>query len=194
MATPIDVFKQTPLLMTVAVVALLGLIVASYYAIGYKRSQPDNSFPSTSTRISLVSAPSTTSAAQSRVTSDDDDIRVTLEGWASASRAHDLDAHMSYYAGTLHTYYGRSNVSSDYIRADRLRAYEKYSNLDVQLSNIEIFTDSSKISSTATFDKTWNFSGQKQFSGSVRQMLWLEKIGNHWLITGEKDLKVHYAQ
>lgn len=117
-----------------------------------------------------------------------------LNGWTSASRARDLDRHMSYYADTLDTYYSATNVSSSRVRADRSRAYTLYNTLDVELSDIKIAPDPSGERATATFDKTWTFEGDEKYSsGSVHQKVWLTKIGGRWRITGEKDLKVYYV-
>lgn len=117
-----------------------------------------------------------------------------LNGWTSASRARDLDKHMSYYADTLETYYNASNVGASRVRSDRARAYTQYNTLDVELSDIKITPDPSGERATATFDKTWTFEGDEKYSsGSVHQKVWLAKIGGRWRITGEKDLKVYYV-
>ncbi|MCA1635382.1 MAG: hypothetical protein LC802_17265 [Acidobacteria bacterium] len=121
------------------------------------------------------------------------EVITALEGWATATRGHDLDAHMSYYADSLSTYYNRNSVSSAYVRSDRARAFTRFYRLDVQLANITVSPDPSGVFATATFDKTWNFEGEKYSSGAVRQMAWLSKVNDHWLITGEKDLKVIYV-
>jgi len=108
--------------------------------------------------------------------------------------SRDLDAHMSYYADTLDTYYMKSQVSASVVRADRAQAYSTYSSLDIDLSNVEITPDSTGERATAIFDKTWDFEGdEKSTSGSVQQKLWLAKIGGRWRITGEKDLQVYYV-
>ncbi|HEV7377199.1 MAG TPA: zinc ribbon domain-containing protein [Pyrinomonadaceae bacterium] len=131
-----------------------------------------------------VDAPPTAPATQ--------EVTSTLYNWAAATQAHDLDAHMSYYADTLDTYYLRSNVSSDFVRSDKSRAYSRYHKLDVKLSNFEVTVDPSGTHAAAVFDKTFNFEGDKLLSGSVRQALWLRKIDGRWRITGEKDLRVYY--
>ncbi|MBV9210146.1 MAG: nuclear transport factor 2 family protein [Acidobacteria bacterium] len=121
-------------------------------------------------------------------------VTTVLNGWASASRAHDLDKHLSYYADTLDTYYNATNVSSSRVRTDRSRAYKIYTTLDVELSNLKITPDPSGDKATATFDKTWTFEGSEKYSsGSVHQKIWLTKIGGRWRITGEKDLQVYYV-
>ena len=121
------------------------------------------------------------------------EVLVTLNGWAGAARAHDLDAQMSYYADVVDPYFLRHNVSVSSVRANRSVAYTRYSKLDVQLSNIDIAIDQSGTSAIATFDKAYSFEGEKYLSGSVRSMLWLTKNASRWLITGERDLKVYYV-
>ncbi|HEY7543498.1 MAG TPA: protein kinase [Blastocatellia bacterium] len=121
------------------------------------------------------------------------EITDALNGWAAASRAHDLGAHMSYFADVLDTYYNAKNVPSSRARADIGRAFSIYSSLDVQLANIEVTLDDEGARATAIFDKTWEFTGERRSVGSVQQMVWLEKRGGRWLITGIKDLKTYYV-
>jgi eukaryotic-like serine/threonine-protein kinase len=121
-----------------------------------------------------------------------EEVTDTLNGWAEALNDHDLDAHMEYFAPTLATYYNAQNVSADKVRADLERAFERYSSFNVELSNIEVTPDPSGLTSTAVFDKTWEFQGEKVSTGSVQQMAWLEKIGSDWQIVGLKDLKTYY--
>lgn len=117
----------------------------------------------------------------------------TLNGWAAAASAHDLDGQMSYYADTLHTYFTHRNVNVQYVRSNRKPAFTNYYKLDVQLSNIDVTVDSSGTMASATLDKTYRFDGAKVLSGSVQQMVWLEKIAGRWRITGERDLRVYYT-
>lgn len=121
------------------------------------------------------------------------EVEAALHGWVAASNAHDLDTHMSYYADTLDIYFGRSHVSSAFVRADRARAYTRYYKLDVRLSNLSIrLEDSPATHATAVFDKSFRFEGDKVLSGSVQQTIWLTKTNGRWLITGEKDSRVYY--
>lgn len=117
----------------------------------------------------------------------------TLDGWAGAARAHDLDAQVAFYADVVDPYFLRHNVSVADVRTNRSLAYTRYYKLDVQLSNIDVEIDPSGSSATATFDKSYSFEGEKVLSGSVKSMLWLTKTGSRWLISGERDLKVYYS-
>ena len=121
-------------------------------------------------------------------------VTAVLNGWTSASRAHDLDKHMTYYADTLDTYYNASNVNASRVRSDRARAYALYSTIDIELSNVKITVDPSGDRASAVLDKTWTFEGTEKYSsGSVHQKIWLVKTGGRWRITGEKDLQVYYV-
>jgi len=121
------------------------------------------------------------------------EVEDTLNGWAAAARNHDLDAQMSYYADSLNTYFKRRNVSAAYVRSTREAAFTRYTTLDIQLGTISVEFDPSGTIATATFDKTYRFEGDKILSGSVRQVLTLTKISEHWRITGERDIHVYYS-
>jgi ketosteroid isomerase-like protein len=116
-----------------------------------------------------------------------------LNGWTETMKQGDLDRHMAYYADTLHTYYLQSNYSASRVRANVAKAFSKYDTFDVKLTNMQIEVDPTGTSATATFDKTFTFSGATTYSGSGLNRFWLEKIGGRWLITGEKDLKTYYV-
>lgn len=123
------------------------------------------------------------------------EVNATLESWAGAARAHNLDLQMTYYADVVSPYFGRRTISKAGIRADRSVAYRRYPRLDIQLSNVNVEVDSSGTQATATFDKSFTFSSdEKSFSGMVNTRVWLAKFGAQWLITGEKDLKVYYTR
>lgn len=105
----------------------------------------------------------------------------------------DVDAHMSYYANVLHTYYNARNADVSRVRSNVARAFSSYSTFDVRITNLQIEVDPSGQSAIATFDKTFEFrSGEKRYAGSGLNRFWFEKIGGRWLITGEKDLKTYY--
>lgn len=136
--------------------------------------------------------PSASPTPQTDMASARKEVMQALNGWTGTMKPGALDAHMAYYAGTLHTYYLQSNVSSVRVRAYIEPAFSKYTTMDVKLSNVQIDVDPSGTSATATFDKTFTFSGDTVYSGSGLNRFWFEKINGRWLITGEKDLKTYY--
>jgi SnoaL-like protein len=122
------------------------------------------------------------------------EVTATLGSWLAALEAHDLDTHMSYFAETLDTYYSHRNVGAAKVRADLERAFSRYSTLSVRLSEIRLSFDRANESASVTLDKSWNFANgpettvEKAWSGSVRQRVWLRRIGGRWRITGLKDI------
>jgi hypothetical protein len=139
--------------------------------------------PSTPTQSTL--SPTDANTVRAEVAS-------TLNSWAAGASSRDPDAHANFYAPAVDPYYKRGSVSPNYVREDAARAYGMFSSVNVQLSNIQIEPDPDGQHATATFDKTWNFNGAKSSSGAVQQKVWLEKLGNRWLISGERDLKIYY--
>ena len=116
----------------------------------------------------------------------------TLEAWAAAARAHDLNAHMNYFADRLDPYYLEHDVTSAHVRANLQPAYDRYYKLEMKLSNIAVSLEPDGTRATVTLDKTYAFTGDKVMSGSVKEMMWLSLLGGRWRITGIRDVQVYY--
>jgi ketosteroid isomerase-like protein len=116
-----------------------------------------------------------------------------LNRWVAALRARDFNGEISYYADNLDVYYSRRNVAVDFVRELHLKLFSKYSTTDMQLTNINVDVSQSGLSAVATFDKTFNFQGEKNYSGAVLSHFEWTKINGTWRITGDKDLKIYYV-
>jgi len=117
-----------------------------------------------------------------------------IYSWKSASESLNLDAHLSKYAETV-DYYNKSKVGKNVVRNDKQKAYTKYHNIEINLSNMSVTLDAKGKNATAVFDKAWFFEGnEKNSEGKVQSRLKLAKIGEEWKITGEKDLKVYFVK
>ena len=120
------------------------------------------------------------------------EITEMIEGWRSSIEKHDIDTHIKSYVATLDNYYKESGIHREHVRADRLRAFERYPSIDLQVDNMKI-TAHSMDSATLLFDKTWTFKRPERTStGSVQQEMELVKQNGKWMIIGEKDEKVYY--
>jgi ketosteroid isomerase-like protein len=141
--------------------------------------------------VTLTSAP----VIDANSGSADSEIRNALEGWAQSSRNRDVDAHVRYYADTLDFYYNRTMVPSAKIREDRTKAFAKFNQISIQLTNMNVQLDSTGQRATVTLDKTFDFRGDNNsfWNGSVQDLIAVTKLGGAWLITGEKELKVYYV-
>ena len=113
-----------------------------------------------------------------------------IRDWEDLSESGDLDAYMSKYAGTV-DYYRKRGASADFVRRDKQRAFGMYDSMSVDISNLDVSVDDSGERAVATFDKEWEFEGERRSTGKVRQQLELRKINGKWLITGERDLRVY---
>jgi len=115
-----------------------------------------------------------------------------MQSWARTNSEKNPDAHLAHYANTLEVYYGESGKDKNHVLADRLRAYQRYELIQMQVDNLKITPESAE-SATVVFDKSWTMKNEKKTStGSVQQEIHVTKTKGKWLIDGEKDLKVYF--
>lgn len=147
------------------------------------------------TRANSNATPAVTPTAQASpvdVAAAQREVQAALNAWADTIRQRNLEEHMKCYADVLDVYYNASNVAKSRVRSDRSAAFSKYTSMNVELSNIKISVEPSGARATATFDKTFDFHGDKDFSGSGLNRFWFVKTQGRWLINGEKDLQTYY--
>jgi hypothetical protein len=112
--------------------------------------------------------------------------------WARTNSDKNSDAHLAHYANMLEVYYGESGKDKNHVLADRLRAYQRYDSIQMQVDNLKITPESTE-SASVIFDKSWTMKNEKKTStGSVQQEIHVTKTNGKWLIDGEKDLKVYF--
>lgn len=117
-----------------------------------------------------------------------EEVQNVLRDWTASLKAHDLETYLSFFSDPIETYHMQRGYGRDRLRAQMAIAFARYDNLDIELSNIQITPDRSGISAVCFFTKKWDFQGAKNYSGLVREKLWLSKVEGRWLITGIKDL------
>lgn len=181
--------KSNNLLIFVGLAILLGGIVFGSYWM-FVRETPiesnNSQAPKTETKRPVVQLPPEQDAQVKK------DVSALLQIWNSANKDRKIDDHIKCYADTLDVYYKESGKDKNHVKADRLRAYQLFDSIDIQLDNIKI-TPESETSASATFDKTWTFKNSKKIStGSVQQEFSFIKKDGKWLINGEKDTKVYF--
>lgn len=118
------------------------------------------------------------------------EVRAALNGWLASFRARDINSYMAHYADVLDSYYLSRNASVERVRADKLRAFTKYTSIEVSLSDIRVQVDSNGQRAVAIFNKSYRFTGEgvNPFTGGGLNKFTWKKFGNQWLITGEEDL------
>ncbi len=120
-------------------------------------------------------------------------VQDALDGWKDSTENRNIESHIGFYAPTV-DFYNSKGASAARVRADREKAFDTYSTIEIDVDNVKITPDASGEKATAVLDKSWRFENDETTSeGKVQQQLTLEKRGNRWVITGEKDLKQYYA-
>jgi serine/threonine protein kinase len=120
-------------------------------------------------------------------------IIAAVNGWVEAMASRDITATMAYYYSKLDIYRKQRNVSSKDVRADIEKNFGLYSNMNIKVSNINVVLDPDGDRGTAVFDKTWDYTGSSNFSGSAQQELRFFRTAGKWHITSERDIKVFNA-
>lgn len=114
-----------------------------------------------------------------------------LNSWKTSIEKRDINDQMRHYAKTLETFYRDSDKDQNHVRAERLKAFERYTSLSLHLTNIDVKPESDRFA-TVVFDKDWVFSGNDRFSsGAVQQEMGLVKSDGRWYIVIEKDLQIY---
>jgi ketosteroid isomerase-like protein len=156
-----------------------------------------NARPPSNTNVVKLPSPTPTATPAStpmtpatNLSTEETQVRAALSGWLSSFRARDIDEYMAHYADVLDAYYLSRNTGVQRVRADKERAFTKYSTIDVSLSNIRVQVEPSGQRAVATFTKTYRLSGPgvNTFEGSGLNRFTFTKIGGRWLITGEEDI------
>lgn len=123
----------------------------------------------------------------------ENEVSEKIHDWASATETLDMASLGSYYANQV-DYYNKKGVSAAYVQNDKNRAFNKYDDLEINISNMRVTPNTTGDEATAVFDKEWDFQGaESPSSGKVQSQLQFKKINGKWLITSEKDLKVYYV-
>jgi len=67
-----------------------------------------------------------------------------MQSWARTNSEKNADAHLAHYANTLEVYYGESGKDTNHVLADRLRAYQRYDSIQMQVDNMKITSQSAE--------------------------------------------------
>lgn len=140
-----------------------------------------------------VSAPPPPVADSRPITNDEErEINEFLESWTASSRAKDIEWHLGHYADVV-DYYRAGPVPRFRIRADRVRAYEKYETIELVVTAVrEATANAGGDEFRLVIDKEWRFANAEgESTGKVKQLIGLRRIGDELKIVMEKDLAVY---
>ena len=150
--------------------------------------------PTATPTVSPTATPTATPAPDFNPEQIQREVSEKINAWIKATESGNVNAITNNYADTI-DYYNKKNVSLDAVRKDKQKAFSKFYNIEMNISNLHVTPDATGERTTAVFDKEWNFEGDDNYSsGKVQSQLQLQKFNGKWLITGEKDLKVYYKE
>lgn len=164
---------------------------------GYLGNANANNSPKPSPQVSATptASPTVTPAPDFNPDKVKSEVKSQINNWKTNLEAGDVDAFVSLYADRLDYYFNSNGVGKDAVRSDKERAFSRFDNFKLKISDMRITPDETGEKATAVFDKEWEFEGaESRNAGKVQSQLQLTKIGGQWRITGERDLKVYYTQ
>ncbi|HKQ99585.1 MAG TPA: hypothetical protein VJT09_02865 [Pyrinomonadaceae bacterium] len=118
-------------------------------------------------------------------------LRSAFSGWLAATNAQDLEALLGFYNPKMEAFYRARNVSSEVVREDRARMFERAESIRVSTSAPEITLSGDGRAATMNFDKEYvmRLNGRDRRGKVIQQLRW-QLTDEGWKIVYERDLKV----
>lgn len=118
-------------------------------------------------------------------------LRAALGEWVAATNARDLERLMKFYGLEVDAYYRARNVSQDFVRADRVRLFQRAEAIEVNVGAPEITMSADNRVATMKFRKGYMMKTQgRERRGDVIQQLQWQRTDEGWKIIGERDIRV----
>jgi hypothetical protein len=131
-------------------------------------------------------ASETTAGSQAVDSETQAQVQQLLSRWVDSLKAHDLNAQMSCYASTLSRYFLKQNVTKQEVRRDKERFLRRYPDIrELAVRDVKIASVNGHPEVTAV--KSWDFGGQKDWTGHVLTHLTLERQNGRWVIASERE-------
>ncbi len=118
-------------------------------------------------------------------------ISAVLERWASSTRKREVTNLVSCYGPVVDTYYGRHNVTSSQLEAEKERVFSEIGPVQAFGMDQLKFDHLGDGWAVISFDKHWAFGNPAGYAGTAREQLVLREFGEEWKITSERELKVY---
>jgi SnoaL-like domain len=118
-------------------------------------------------------------------------LRSALNDWVAATNARDLEKMLQFYNSEVDIYYRARNVSQDFVRADRVRLFQRADAIEVNIGAPEITISSDDRTATMKFRKGYvmKIQGRERRGDVIQQMQW-RLTDEGWKIIGERDIRV----
>ena len=133
----------------------------------------------------------TSSSDEQRAQGDLASLRGSLDAWVAATNARDLEKLLQFYNPEIDAYYRARKVDQDFVRADRIRLFQRADSIDVSVGAPEITMSSDDRTATMKFRKGYvmKVQGRERRGDVIQQMQW-RRTDEGWKIVTERDLRV----
>lgn len=117
-----------------------------------------------------------------------------VEQWKGLNEGHNADKLAQMY-GEKVDYLGKTGVTNAEIRLTLQKAFDAYSEIDLNITNLSIAVDAEASAATALFDNEWTYEASpKLSSGKAHTKLHFQRAGSEWKIASERQLKIYYKE
>jgi ketosteroid isomerase-like protein len=114
-----------------------------------------------------------------------------LGEWVGATNARDIARQMDFYMPRLDAFYLARNVTRDFVRAEKARAFATADLIDIRAAEPEIIFRDRGRTAVMRFRKQYRIEGGRRARrGEVVQELRWRRTPQGWKITSERDIKV----
>jgi ketosteroid isomerase-like protein len=118
-------------------------------------------------------------------------LRAALDEWIGATNARDLRAQMVFYLPRLEAFYLARDVTRDFVRAEKARAFAGADLIDIRAAEPEIIFREGGRAAVMRFRKQYRIEGgRRPRRGEVVQELRWRRTPDGWRISSERDIRV----
>jgi hypothetical protein len=125
-------------------------------------------------------------ASQSVSPEEQREIQQLVDRWITSVKNRDINGLMSCYAPQMTTYFQKQEVPWAEVKRDKEHFFQVYSQIR-QLDVDEVRFEHNPSGLESTLRKTWNYTGQRDFSGAVISRLTFEKFNGRLVISAERE-------
>src|SRR5260221_11788094 len=89
-------------------------------------------------------------------------------------------------------YFEKQGIAKREVKVKIQKIFDEYSEIDLEITNVEVAVDAQGDAATAVFDKEWSYEAKPKLTeGKAHTKLHFRKVGAAWKIVAEEYLKIY---
>ena len=194
-----------PIFLIIAVVGTVGLVfinsrerqaeekrvaeVADEKVAATKDSDKMSSDPVNETDKSAKPVPAETAPANIEAVRKE--ITEIVNAWKDAAESRKASEYSGMYGDKV-DYFDKQGIAASEVRTEIQKVFDEYSEIDLEITNVEVAVDAAGDAATAVFDKEWSYEAKPKLTeGKAHTKLHFRKGGTGWKIVAEEYLKIY---